>query len=50
MLCVFEEDWERSCPTWIADSMKLCQIKAGKVPPSTGVPPKSVVIGTRLLG
>lgn len=36
--------------TWSAESMKLCQMSAGKVPPSTGEPLKSVVIGTRLSG
>jgi hypothetical protein len=30
--------------------MKACQIIAGKVPPSTGPPLNSVVIGTSLLG
>ena len=30
--------------------MKSCQISAGKVPPSTGVPSKSVLIEISLLG
>jgi hypothetical protein len=33
-----------------ACSMKLCQMIAGKVPPSTGPPLYRVVIGTSLLG
>src|ERR1700684_612351 len=46
-----EEVWlARLFSTWMAESMKLCQMSAGKVPPSTGLPPKSVVIGTRLFG
>jgi hypothetical protein len=40
----------RSFSTCIAEVMKLCQISAGNVPPNTGPPSKSVVIGTRLLG
>ena len=31
-------------------NMKSCQINAGKVPPSTAPPSKSVAIGTKLLG
>jgi hypothetical protein len=33
-----------------AETMKLCQINAGKVPPNTGPPSNSLVIGTRLFG
>jgi DNA-3-methyladenine glycosylase len=33
-----------------AEVMNWCQISAGKVPPSTGVPLKSVVIGTSFVG
>ena len=33
-----------------AEVMKLCQISAGKVPPSTGPPLNEVVIGTRPSG
>lgn len=41
---------DRAFSTCSAETMKLCQISAGKVPPSTGPPLKSVVIGTRLFG
>ena len=39
-----------SCRSGSAEVMKSCQISAGKVPPSTGPPLKSVVIGTSLSG
>jgi hypothetical protein len=35
---------------WVAEVMKSCQINAGNVPPSTGPPLKSLVIGTSLFG
>jgi hypothetical protein len=41
---------ERYCSICSAEVMKSCQISAGKVPPSTGPPSKSLVIGISLLG
>ena len=40
----------RSCSISSAETMKSCQISAGNVPPSTGLPLKSVVIGIELVG
>ena len=37
----------RICSAW---AMKLCQMIAGYVPPSTGAPLYAVVIGTSLFG
>ena len=48
--CLAASSSARSLSTCIAPTMKLCQISAGKVPPSTGPPSYSVSIGTRLLG
>lgn len=47
----FEEECsERSCSICRAEVMKSCQIRAGKVPPSTGLLLKLVVIGISLFG
>jgi hypothetical protein len=40
----------RAVSMCIAEVMKSCQIRAGKVPPNTGPPLKAFVIGTSLFG
>ena len=41
---------ECSDSSCLAETMKLCQINAGNVPPSTGPPSNWVVIGISLFG